>query len=272
MTGAEDKAASNGVQRMLRFIAKGAAEIVESQHRHKLMLESGTHGAISIEKDAVISALSQGLAAMVKTRLVICDAGRARLKRDGCPDAPFAGQHRQEETLVETGGNRDMPLRVNMAESPLAMLRQRKDAFGAPLIGEEAFKAGERLRTDFTIGNMMPSIGVNWNITGSGSRRNGVTEITDAALAARQRVEKALEAVGPELSGVLLDVCCFLKGLEAVERERRWPVRSAKLILRTALAALDRHYYPPPLSRQRSRIIHWGTGDYRPQLRRQGVD
>ena len=49
----------------------------------------------------------------------------------------------------------------------------------------------------------MPSIGVNWDVTGSGSRANGVLEITNAALAARQRVERALEAVGPELSGVL---------------------------------------------------------------------
>lgn len=103
----------------------------------------------------------------------------------------------------------------------------------------------------------MPSMGVNWDVTGSGSRANGVLEITDAALAARQRVERALEAVGPELSGVLIDVCCFLKGLEVVERERQWPVRSAKLILKTALAVLDRHYHPAPPTRRRPRIIHW---------------
>ncbi|PSH70576.1 hypothetical protein CU102_00490 [Phyllobacterium brassicacearum] len=266
---AQGKAAGNGVLRLLRFIAKGAVEIVESPHRNKLTLESGTYGTISVERDAVKSALSQGLATVVKTRLAICDAGRARLRRHECTDDPFAGQHRREETIVTTDGNgATTPLRGNAAESPLAMLRQRRDAFGAPLVGEEAFKAGERLRADFTIGNMMPSIGVNWDVTGSGSRCNGMLEITDAALAARQRAERALEAVGPELSGVLIDVFCFLKGLEAVERERRWPVRSAKLILKTALAALDRHYYPAPPSRSSPRIIHWGTKDYRPEVRR----
>ena len=37
----------------------------------------------------------------------------------------------------------------------------------------------------------------------------------------------------------------YLKGLTEVERERQWPARSAKLMLRTALAALDRHYAMP---------------------------
>jgi hypothetical protein len=252
------------IVRLLRFIAKGAAEIVETQTSDRLVLESGAYGTISATRSVVKFMLSQGLGALSKGKVSISDAGRAWLRRFECTDDPYAGQHRSEATIAIDDECGSIQVRSNDAESPLAMLRNRKDAKGLPLIDDEAFKAGERLRSDFTLGNLMPSIGVNWDVTGSGSRNNGVLEITDAALAARQRVERALEAVGPELSGVLIDVCCFLKGLESVERERQWPVRSAKLILKTALAVLDRHYHPPALARRNPRIIHWGTEDYRP--------
>jgi hypothetical protein len=266
MTANRSKPPNREIARLLRFIAKGAAAPVETQSSDKLVLESGAYGMISATRNVVKFTLSQGLAALSKGKISISDAGRAWLRRLECTDQAYAGQHRSEATIVIADESGSRRVRSNDAESPLAILRKRKNATGQPLISEEAFKAGERLRSDFTIGNLMPSIGVNWGVTGSGSRGNGMLEITDAALAARQRVERALEAVGPELSGVLIDVCCFLKGLEAVERERQWPVRSAKLILKTALAVLDRHYHPASPARRNSRIIHWGSEDYRPVM------
>lgn len=47
-----------------------------------------------------------------------------------------------------------------------------------------------------------------------------MADLADSAIAARVAVNRALEAMGPELAGVALDVCCFMKGLETVERER----------------------------------------------------
>ncbi|MBX3568732.1 MAG: hypothetical protein KF914_11795 [Rhizobiaceae bacterium] len=159
-------------------------------------------------------------------------------------------------------------VRINPAESPLGVLVRLKDRSGRAFLDPAEFDAGERLRADYTHGRVMPRLGANWEAgvaSGVRGQGNSIAELTDFALAARQRVDRALRAVGPELSGLLVDVCCFLKGLELVERERGWPVRSAKVVLKTALGALARHY-GPAVAQTAGRPLHWGAEDYRPTL------
>jgi hypothetical protein len=147
------------------------------------------------------------------------------------------------ETQIATDLGRSM-VTVDEGESPLVWLARRRGRDGRAMIAPYQLLAGERLRSDFTRANMMPRTTSNWDSPLSTQRRagGGGGVATEAAVAARQRVRQALDAAGPEFSGLLLDVCCFLKRLEDVERERLWPTRSAKVVLQLALDRLARYY------------------------------
>lgn len=237
--------------RLLRFVAAGpvshfAAEDGGAVLRH----EDGRE--LRVKATVLAELKRKALVSVGNGRLALTADGRFWLRRAvleaeaGRFDGDvFQQQHRAiAKHQIEIGGVRQ-PVAVNMAESPLAALARLKGRDGAAFIETDAIQAGERLRCDFTRAQMQPRISANWeaSVSSGGMRAaNGMAELTDQAVAARQRVERALAAAGPDLSGVLLDVCCFLKGLETVERERQWPARSAKLMVRTALNGLSRHY------------------------------
>ncbi len=131
---------------------------------------------------------------------------------------------------------------VNDSESPLAWLARRKGRDGRAMISAEQFLAGERLRAEFTRAQMSPRVTSSWSAPTGRSQGGGAGEMTDLIVASRQRMQQAMTACGPEFSGLLMDVCCFLRGLEDVERERNWPPRSGKVVLQLGLDRLARHY------------------------------
>lgn len=135
-------------------------------------------------------------------------------------------------------------LQLDLAESPLGWLATRKGRDGAALVSPVQVLAGERLRLDFTRAGLTPRVTTDWSMSGrtGGGGGQGAEGLTYLVIGARRRVQAALAALGPELSGTLLDVCCFLKGLEQVEQERGWPPRTAKVVLGLGLDRLARHY------------------------------
>lgn len=60
-------------------------------------------------------------------------------------------------------------------------------------------------------------------------------EITDMAAEARKALNELYEILPADCAAVVIDVCCYDKGLQAIETERGWPRRSAKLVLRIGL-------------------------------------
>ncbi|WP_245453518.1 DUF6456 domain-containing protein [Aquibium carbonis] len=257
--------------RILRFLAGGEAHVEEAAQRGRVRMRSDRLGVISVEVTSLdvlveancIERFGDGMVRLTET-------GRAAYARFRETERPLLLQ--RGELGVATVETDDGPraAAVNIRESPLFKLARLKDRNGRPFLDAVLFGAGERLRSDYTRGLLVPRLGVNWDSLGgggSGGPGGSPLDLTDAALAARARVDRAIEAVGPELAGLLLDVCCFLKGLETVEAERGWPVRSAKVVLKAALSALARHY-APETRRQTGRILHWGASDYRPRTAR----
>ena len=223
---------------------------------------------VRLEPGRLASWVSDGLARLDGTgpsRVFITAAGRARLARLSAsgPVDGFRLQHGEVAAENDETGTR----LVDHAESPLARLARRRDRGDRPYLGPARVAAGERLRADFTLGRMMPTLTSNWSIGRVQGGRGGIGDLTDRAVAARARVEAAVAAVGSDLGGVLIDVCCFLKGLETVESERRWPVRSAKVVLDIALGRLADHYGLADEARgneRAARLLAWGAPDHRP--------
>ena len=167
--------------------------------------------------------------------------------------------------------NNTSPL-VSDSENPLLWLFRRKNSNGDSLISPTSFIAGERLRADLNFSGILPRTTMNWS-SQSGVDMSRVSQglnPTEAMIASRQRVDLALSAVGPEFSGLLLDLCGFCKGLERIEQERGWPLRSGKVVVQLALASLARHYglNEVAIGSEKARIRRWSTSDAKPQMRK----
>ena len=242
------------------------------------------------EADAVLTQklLARGAIEKQSSRLVLSSAGKQTLRRIKLAEDEeqvFASQHQQRETVaIDLTGvdykKSDSPKqcthrRINRAESPLDLLSSKKRGDGSPYLTPSQQEAGKRLRAEFERGNMVPSMGINWDklgeAVGSVSKNARLQQtgngISDTVLGAQQRFRNAVDYVGEEFAGALIDFCCFLKGLEEIERARYWPARSAKQILAMALSRLARHYglSDSATGPTRGPMRHWGTKDYQPR-------
>jgi hypothetical protein len=185
---------------------------------------------------------------------VLSDAGRGWLARALADADPFAAQHRILRTrTVKDAHGIERRVVVDDGESPLTRLRQRK------LIDGTQFDAGEKLRRDFTLAQLMPRLGVDYEapiVLGTrGMKRD--ENFSDLVLAAKQRFTSAMRAVGPGLNNLLFDVCCHWRGLEEAERANGWPGRSGRVVLGIALDRLAEHYGMRAITHARMRA--WAT-------------
>ena len=154
--------------------------------------------------------------------------------------------------------------------SLVEQLGARRDARGVPLLSEMQIAAAQRFTRDFATGGLQPRVTARWSAEASSDqRRRGApgagVELSEAVAAAQARARKALAALGGSLADVVMDVCCFERGLEAIEAARHWPSRSGRIVLGIALDALAAHYgMSGKATGQSSATRHWAEADFKP--------
>ena len=250
-----DRALSRHARRLLRAMASDQNYAVADPTNEDEVIVRASRGGVSVGNGSFPVAALEALLSHDLVRLEflggkriyrLSRAGEAHLRRaEAQPDLAFLAQHQElVEGLVEVEGKRTS-VAMDAAESPLDWLRRRKNPAGEPYIDAPSYEAGERLRRDLTFAAMLPRVTANWSASIADKGRGAVHDpagASDAAVAARQRVTRALDAVGSDLADLLIDLCGFLKGLERIERERRWPARSGKIMAKLALGRLADHY------------------------------
>ncbi|TCL09309.1 hypothetical protein BXY66_1354 [Shimia isoporae] len=180
-------------------------------------------------------------------RYSITTSGRAALNRFIAEEANavFGFGETQDgfDGPVPQVGDAAVKARFNTSESPLVSLARRKDRDGAPFLDTALVSAGERLREDFELARMSSKKDKAWELVLQGSGQAGyVTEGKSPTDFAKARVADALSALGEGLADVVLRCCCYLEGLETVEKRFGWSARSAKVVLRIALRRFRVHY------------------------------
>ena len=143
-----------------------------------------------------------------------------------------------ETTLPEALG----PVRRNLGESPIAWLARRRDRDGRPWLTPIEAAAAERLREEFESLGVQGRMTMKWDAVRVDGGRPGLGPVERDA-AARQRIAKALAAVGPGLREILERVCLMGSALEAAEASLKLPRRAGKTVLKLALQRLARHYW-----------------------------
>jgi hypothetical protein len=207
---------------------------------HAVLMRGGS-ALLKISASHVADLRRRGFLAKREGAEIIASTGLSHLRDSGGSLPREGGRHGALTSLSEAAsealGGAEW---LETAESPLAWLRTRKGRDGSPLITDAQYQAGERLRADGTRASLSPRLGVD--LSRVAVNGTSPSDLSSGTLAARQRVERAVAAIGPDLSGVVLDVCVFLKGIEQVEQERGWPRRAGRVVLCLALDRLAAHY------------------------------
>lgn len=126
--------------------------------------------------------------------------------------------------------------RCNPERSLLAKLAQ---ATGEGFLQPHHLEAGKRVARWGERAQLRQRVTMSYDPAQVGGRRHGGrSDIADMAVEARKSLARIYAELPRDCAETIIDVCVFEKGLQTIETERRWPRRSAKLVLRIGLEQL----------------------------------
>lgn len=236
---------SDAAVALLRLLARRNATVSVVDGDLIVMPPVGPRAAAArLGPDCLERLLAQDFAVMEAGIGRITRRGRSELRRRLAIAAAASGSRPGRRHAPARPRRHQRPPRTT-TETPLRWLASRNDPSGAPMITTVMLHAGERLRADWFFAGLDQRVTASWDPTaeaGTGGAGGLPDRLSDRRLDARDRVNRALRAVGPELSRLLIAVCCEERGLGSIERDAGWPLRSAKVVLRIALEMLAIHY------------------------------
>ncbi len=221
---------ANRQKRFVRALLAGAYASVNGAGLYRCNTGARHH---TLAVDCVEKLVSDGVLKLVAGKCLPTPLARNWLKRQLCATGEIASQHRH----IVPGMDRSM---INLGESVVALLAVSRNG-SAPFLQAHHLQSAERLRSLLERAQMIQRTTMSYDPTrtpGGGGGGAGAFDISAAGLDARAELRRVLDPLPPDCAGVLIDVCGFLKGLQTIEFERKWPRRSAKLVLRIGLEQL----------------------------------
>ena len=200
------------------------------------LLHGGAHPP-SLNALTVYALQSDGILQVINGVCKASPLARNWVKRQTLDLNHFANQHR-EISVTE-----DKVLH-NLLEGPMTILSVSRN--GAP-----PFMQAHHVQAACQISKMVERAQMRQRTTmsydparlGSNKGANSIgPQLSDSALDARANLEKCMKILPGDCAGVVMDICGLQKGLQLVETERKWPRRSAKLILRVGLEQLAEYF------------------------------
>ena len=247
----DDTTLAREALRVLRRLSEAGAVLAVAEGLERAVVVRDMAGVASARTCVVEAnvaeamALKEWIVAETRGRVIrykITGAGRQTLEqlmKARAGQQPFDLDDDGSAPAAERSGR----VRYGTAESPLCILARHRDKEGKPFLEDVLVQAGERLREDFELAQMEGVAADHWQKFLTQTGTDGFAEpMLPARATARDRVEAALNTLGPGLSDVALHCCCYLEGLESTEKRLGWSARSGKIVLRIALIRLRRFY------------------------------